>query len=580
MNRYGAPFCIALFAAIWLITPVAAAERINRYDVRVEVAADGSIEITEEIAIRAEGRNIRRGIYRDFPLRYRDRFGNQVQVGFDLLEVRRDGRSEPHFTERVSNGIRINTGDDSFLRVPADHVYTLRYRTTRQLGFFDQHDELYWNAIGTGWAFPIDNARVEVRLPEPVPTGALQLEAYTGPQGSQGSDYQAHAVAPGQAVFELTRGLAPQEGFTIVLGFPKGIVAEPSFARRTDWFIRDNVGAGFALFGLAGVLVFYIRRWQRLGRDPQPGVIFPRYTPPAGLSPALLRYVWKSGYASRCFAADLVELAVRGLLRIEREKSLLSEKWQAERTAEPLPADLPPSQRALFSKLFAAGPRVRFEQSNHVLLGAAKAAHTKSLKSAAEPHYFVSNLGTSGLGALMSIAVVAIAFMLADGHGVLVIGLVAAALLVTVVVFASLMYQPTKAGRALLDEIEGLRQYLGVAERDELKSLGGPDALPEVDASRYEQLLPYALALDVEDAWTKRFIAAVGAAAAAGAGSSMAWYAGSGRSLGNIGDLGRSLGNSLSSSIASSSTPPGSSSGGGGGGSSGGGGGGGGGGGR
>ena len=63
---------------------------------------------------------------------------------------------EPWFTENMRNGVRINTGNDDFLPVPADYTYTIRYRTTRQLGFFADHDELYWNAIGTGWIFPIE----------------------------------------------------------------------------------------------------------------------------------------------------------------------------------------------------------------------------------------------------------------------------------------------------------------------------------------------------------------------------------------------------------------------------------------
>ena len=82
--------------------------------------------------------------------------------------------------------MRINTGNDDFLPVPAEYTYTLRYRTTRQLGFFADHDELYWNAIGTGWAFPIDRGTVDVYLPAPVEVDQLSAEGYTGYQGSQG----------------------------------------------------------------------------------------------------------------------------------------------------------------------------------------------------------------------------------------------------------------------------------------------------------------------------------------------------------------------------------------------------------
>ena len=106
----------------------------------------------------------------------------------------------------------------------------------------------------------------------------------------------------------------------------------------------------------------------------------------------------------------------------------------------------------------------------------------------------------------------------------------------------------------------------------------GPDAPPVLDAKRYERLLPYAVALDVEEAWTKKFTLAVGAAAAAAATQAISWYRGGG--VDDLGSLANAVGSSLSSQIASSSSPPGSSSGSGGGGSSGGGGGGGGGGGR
>ena len=164
--------------------PLHAQERILAYDSMVVVQADGGLDVTEKITVRAEGDQIRRGIYRDFPTRYRDRYGNRVVVDFEMLGVTRDGRPEPWFTERKPNGVRINTGNDDFLPVPADHSYALHYRTTRQLGFFADHDELYWNAIGTGWAFPIEHGSVEVRLPRPVPVADLQAGGFTGAQGA------------------------------------------------------------------------------------------------------------------------------------------------------------------------------------------------------------------------------------------------------------------------------------------------------------------------------------------------------------------------------------------------------------
>jgi uncharacterized membrane protein YgcG len=127
---------------------------------------------------------------------------------------------------------------------------------------------------------------------------------------------------------------------------------------------------------------------------------------------------------------------------------------------------------------------------------------------------------------------------------------------------------PTVAGRAVMDRIEGFRQYLGVAEEDRLNALNPPDKTPEL----FERFLPYAIALDVEVAWATRFaavLATAGAAAAVGA-----WYQGHDWANDPIGFT-HDLGGALSQTISSASSPPGSGGGSDGGGSSGGGGGGG-----
>lgn len=321
MNRI-LPVLLALLFSL----PLFAQERILAYDSDIQVNADGSLDVTEKITVRAEGNQIRRGIYRDFPTRYKDRYGNRVVVDFQMLDVQRNGQTEPWFTENVSNGVRINTGNDDFLPVPAQYTYTLRYRTTRQLGFFDKHDELYWNAIGTGWDFPIESGSVQARLPEPVPADQLQAEGYTGAQGQKGQGYVATVPAPGMAQWRLTQPLSPREGFTVVLSFPKGLVAEPTRAQRAWWLLKDNRGVLVALLGLVTLLVYCLRRWQKVGRDPHAGTIIVRYGPPKGHSPADLRYMSRMRYDMRCFSADLLELAVSGALRIHRDKGFLKDK--------------------------------------------------------------------------------------------------------------------------------------------------------------------------------------------------------------------------------------------------------------
>jgi uncharacterized membrane protein YgcG len=566
----------ALLSALPL--QVRAQERILSYDSTVAVNADASMDVEERIRVRAEGEAIRRGIYRDFPTRYRDRHGNRVVVDFTVKEVLRDGRPEPWFTEGKPNGVRLNTGNDNFLPVPAEYTYTLRYRTSRQLGFFADHDELYWNAIGTGWAFPIESGSVDVRLPRAGAGADLRAECYTGAQGAQGQACTGSAAAAGAAHWQLTAPLAPQEGLTIVLSFPKGVVVAPTAAQRAWWLLKDNRGVLVALAALLGMLAYMLRRWRQVGRDPAPGIVIARYQPPAGYSPAALRFIRRMNSDTRCITADLLALAVAGHLRIEREKGLLKDDWTLHHLPGGDVAALAESPRALLAGLFRDGDTLELKNSNHALLQAAIAAQSKAMEKAYAGRMFQRNYGSMGIAFAIGAAGLALAAVLSGGGGILLIAIIGALMLAAVITFAFLVPAPTAEGRKLLDEIEGLKLYLGVAERDELARLPGPDAPPPLDAQRYQFLLPYALALDVEAAWTEKFTAAVGAAAAEAATANIGWYRGG--NLTNLNQLTSSLGSSLGSQIASASSPPGSSSGGGGGGFSGGGGGGGGGGGR
>ncbi|WP_374601481.1 DUF2207 domain-containing protein, partial [Arenimonas sp.] len=549
-------FALAACLLLAWVAPAAAQERITAYHADITVLADGSMEVTEHITVRAEGNRIRRGIYRDFPTRYKDRLGNRYVVDFEVLGVQRDGEAESWFTEKQSNGVRVNTGGDAFLPVPADYTFSIRYRTSRQIGFFDEHDELYWNVTGLGWDFTIEQASAKVTLPAPVPAGEMRLDGYTGPQGSTLSNYLSRVPEPGVAEFRTANPLGSYEGLTIVVGFPKGLVTEPSAARRLFWLLRDNAGGLVALLGLLLLLPWYLLNWHRVGRDLPPGSIFPRYEAPEGFTPGELRYLWKQAYTDRCFAADIVDLGVHGHVLVEQDGA---KKWVLERSVsvEPIASE---AQSKLVEKLFSKDSRVELKDTNASVIGGARILHTAALDKKMHPAYFKRNGLPLLLGWLFSFGYGALAFLVAGGSGIPLIILLLALALVAHVGFGYLMKAPTPEGRKLLDHIEGLRLYLGVAERDELARLakpGGPDA-PSPDPERYQALLPYALALDVEEAWTKHFTSAVGAAQAEQTARSMGWYRGSTAQMASLGAMSSSLGSALSSQISSSASPPGS----------------------
>jgi hypothetical protein len=218
-------FVSAVLFSLMLTGGVRAREEIRNYQVDIEVRTDASIEVTETITVNAEGNDIRRGIYRDIPLRALDDWGLWSSNGFDLVEVLHNGQPSPYHTEWQGRFFRILIGDADVFIPRGEHTYTIRYVTTRQLRFFEGYDELYWNVTGNFWSFPILKAEARVYLPDGARAIRDQVIAYTGPFGATGGNYTGSIIGGGSEVrFALTRPLGPEEGMTIAVGFTEGVV--------------------------------------------------------------------------------------------------------------------------------------------------------------------------------------------------------------------------------------------------------------------------------------------------------------------------------------------------------------------
>jgi len=541
-------------------------ERILDYRSDIQIRAGGELTVTETLRVRAEGRNIQRGIYRDFPTRYRDRWGNRVTAGFRPLWVRRNGAAEPWHSEDRANGVRVYFGSASRLLEHGIHEYEFAFETDRQLGYFRDHDELYFNAIGTGWNFPIDRGIVTVTLPFEADPGVVQADVYTGSFGAREADALVSVPAADRLRIETTAPLQPGQGLTVAVAWPKGLVSEPGAARKIGWFLGDNAAAIVLLAGLLAPLAWYLWAWNRVGRDPEKGVVFPRFEPPAGLSPAACSYVLDMSFSREAFTAAIISLAIKRQLRIEeadKEYSLVRE------TPAP-PAGLTPGERAVLDSLLpAGGDRIAMDNENYREFQAARNALRQALKKEYLGRLFHLNTAYLAPPALMSLAAAVVAFFFHGGPAVWV--MYAILTLALHGFFLFLLRAPTVAGRRVMDEIEGFRSYLGTAEQDRLDRMRSPQLTPEV----FESFLPYAYALGVENNWCQRLAREMPRDTRQQTAYHPGWYQGRFHGGAALSHLGDSFSRSFSSAIASASSPPGSSSGSGGGGSSGGGGGGG-----
>src|SRR5450756_1032886 len=406
---------LMLMAALMFLSPVgragaAEAERILSFDSIVTVHTDSTMTVQETIRFISAGISIQHGLYRDFPTTYENPGRAPVRVAFQVLGLMRDGSTEPWHAVRETNGVRVYFGSSSVDLEPGEHTYVFTYSSDRQLGFFDDHDELFWNATGNGWEFPIDRASCTVILPGTAWQQITGLLAYTGPQGSTGAAYAVSRDAGGNPVFTTKAPLAPFEGLSVVVGWPKGFVVPPSSLQTLQWWLRDNRSVGVAVIALLGLLLYYLLTWVRVGRDPRPGTIVPQFAPPEGLSPAAIRYLRLMRPDIKGLAAAITGLAVKGALVISQDE----DGSFAVDTTGSVPTGLFPDEAELLQELFEGRSKTRlvFRQSAHDRVQTVRKALEQALRSTYGKGYFVTNLRYAATGVALSIAGVVAAGLL------------------------------------------------------------------------------------------------------------------------------------------------------------------------
>lgn len=553
---------LSLLVLIFCLATGFAQERILSYHSQIKIEENGDLLVREDITVRSEGKEIRRGIFRSFPTKYKDKLGTRFNVGFEVVEVFKNSTSEPFFTEKQGNGVIVYIGDKNTMLTPGEYVYTLVYRTTRQIGFFEDFDELYFNAIGGDWVFPIETASVSIELPEGA--SVVQMDAFTGFAGTTNCDCEILS-RDNRVKITTNRVLQPREQLTFAVAWPKGLVPEPTTAEKLWFFFKSNFHVLFSLMGLALVSFIYYRAWKKVGVDPAKGTIFPQFDPPEGFSPGDIAVLHVLRMSQRVVTASIVSLAVKGHIKI----TYLKKKYSLERVSKDTSL-LSEEEKAIAISLFSKGEKIALDNKSHATFTKARSQALIAIKKKLKPTYFSFNYKHLSKGILASVILGMIAFILSPSPGIPILLIVLFVILVAL--FTYLIKAPTDLGRKIMDDIEGFKMYINVAEQKQLDAMHEPQITPE----RFEALLPYAIALGVENQWGKKFENALTKSLQESKSYSPSWYTGAsaGMAFSPV-RFSSDMGRSFSSAISSASSPPGSSSGSGGGGSSGGGGGGG-----
>ncbi|WP_315093497.1 DUF2207 domain-containing protein [uncultured Cellulomonas sp.] len=532
----------AVLLALGLVVALTAAapdqtsgREITRYDVTAVLAADGTMRVTLDFDFDF-GDDPGHGPYLTLPTRVS--YDETLDRAFRYTDISASSSTDAPDDvnqESTTDALILRIGDEDIDDVSGVHRYRIDYTADGLLNPANaQHsgDELYWNVIGSGWEIPLGDLSVSVEGPAAVEGAAC----FAGPHRST-SPCTSSTFSGATSTF--TQDLVPvDDEFSTVTGWPAGTFpgVEPILVEKPDPLapVRPtSVFGGVALLVLVGGAVLAAVRVRRVGRDRaylgltpglrpadnQPGaatgfrdrrqVVSVQFQPPADVRPGEMGTLVDEKADPVDVTATLVDLAVRGYLRIEEvPRSNPKKKAKDWTLVQVRDADsaLLPYESTLLKAVFTSSSSVKLSDLKTTFAASMAEVQNGLYDHVTEKGWFRGNpksvrsawLGAGIVLAVLGVILTFVAF--AAGASVDGVALVPMALVlvgILVAILGNAAPARTEDGTAVLAQSLGFRRYLATAEANQLRFEEGQDIF-----SRY---LPYAIVFGLADRWARVF---------------------------------------------------------------------------
>jgi len=491
--------------------------RVRDYGALLTVHSDGTVDVVEQLTIHFTGEW--HGLNRDLLLRHNTAQGRQVKLDVEDGPIT-DSAGNPLVVEHQTQDAGWTRRYHIYIpgAVDADRTILIHYRLKNAIRFFfkssdvGELDELYWNVTGNAWTMFIDSVHARVVLPQNLqPT---QVAVYTGPEGSRASDAAIERHG-NEVAFSTRHPLPPYAGMTIAVGWPAGYVAgRPTQAHEQ---VMQIVGWSPLLIPLL-VFWFAYSAWSKHGRDPKEGSYVVRYEPVAGASPAELGTLVDNRADMADITATLVDLAVRGFVRIEEVtvSNILglgnSTDYIIHMLRDPLQSkDLKPHEQLYLETLTEIAPtggssvkasnlQSEFYKALPVITDAIYNSLVEKGYYRERPDKVRANWGNAAFYSMVAGVLISFIAVKSMWTPTTPLALIAATIVstITLFVFAAIMPARSEAGARAREASLGFKEFLGRVEEQRYRKL-------ITSPQQFERFLPYAMAFGVAEKWANAF---------------------------------------------------------------------------
>lgn len=491
--------CLAAILLLVLCLPAwGRSYQIAKFNANVHVDENGSARVEEQISFAFSGAF--HGIYRSIPVEYPGPDGTNYSLFVTVNSITDENGNALKFEKHTTNGyLKLKVYMEA---ANTTRTVNIRYTVMDATKFFEDHDEFYWNVTGNDWEVPIDSASASIYFP-PAASGQLRAQAFGGVYGS--NNREPCSVTGEVVTCETAHALSMHGGLTVDIYIPEGTLHKPSSLTKLVWFVRSNPIVTLPLW--AFVVMFTL--WWTKGRDPDPGMsVAPMYAPPDKMGPAEAGTLVVDHVQPRDITAVLVDLAVRGYIKIvevDQKGLLLSHKdYELHLLKDPGQwGDLADYERTMLQQVFQGGTMTHISELRNRFYTAVPTLKTQILSALKQKGmYTLDPQSAAGLWVLGAIIIAApYALLQWIGWADFFSGTVPAVISIIVAAIIVFLFGRELTAKSLLGaktrvQILGFEEFMNRVDADRLKRMP-PDT--------FEKFLPYAMALGVEHRWAKAF---------------------------------------------------------------------------
>ena len=480
------------------------------YRLGVDSEGRSSLKTTEHIVAMFPDFDQNRGLRRDL-----GRVNDGHSTSLDHASVPyKNGLPRQYTTETNGDYLTVTIAVPEGEFVHGAQHYVLEYTQRDVTRHFKdtEVDEFYWDVNGTDWAQPFGAVTATILLDDTL------TNAFTGAtacyRGQFGESTPCEILGGGGQFTAQAIALTPNENMTVALGFmPETFASAPTppvpFLQRVPLLVWSGIAS--ALGAVTVFVVSLIRgRTSRTGR-----AIIAQYEPQAGINAATAAELLRT--PKKAMTATLLDLAVRRKVRLLRDEA--SDRYGVEAVDA---TGLDATEGWVYGRLFGStrdaagvtpGDREWFTAKSTRLGDTANSLRSR-VRAEMKKQGLVRPASGSAVTAVIVLMLLGLGLPLIHsivlGQFVLMTILLAVGINALVWALFGMIFalkrgrRLTHEGALVVDHLQGLREYIRLAEADRIKmlqSVTGAEVDEQFIVQVYERLLPYAVLFGFETEW-------------------------------------------------------------------------------